>query len=382
MASFTFNNQSTGSSYAVLEITPNSAQIYPSSIPKYLSGSSFSSFSNISREMIVVNDYQLGVVVPEGNSSFDLTPGITIPISESFIRGAGNCSVTFVEGATTINITPDELNQHRTFLPEIAGGSTPPPVYNNQFSMLFDPGPPPYSTPLTLQRFSTPQNVGLSPTNNFTLSVWAKPLISDPPDDGTIIDNANTSNGYILMHDNFGTPGSPPAGRWNFEIKKLGQGTERIRTNIAPISNTWQNVLAVFSDGTGSIYVNGVKRGSGSFGSSTTIGVNGSQDPQIGTSNTFTAGGIDPYSGSLQNMSLWNTAFTQDEINELYNGGTPKDLNQHSQVANGIAWWQFGGNGESGSFAANWTELNCFDNAQYIMTSVNMVSGDRVTDAP
>ncbi len=274
----------------------------------------------------------------------------------------------------TFIFTPSML-RNGTRAPEITGGSTPP-VYNNQYSFLFNPGLPPYPTPGILPRFSTPQDVGLSPTNNFTLSVWAKPLISDPPDDGTIIDNANTSNGYILMHDDIGS------GAWNFEIKKTGQGTERIRTNIAPISNTWQNVLAVFSDGTGSIYVNGVKRGSGSFGSSTTIGVNTTVDPQIGTSNTFTAGGIDPYSGSLQNMSLWDTAFTQVEIDELYNGGTPTDLNQHSQVANGIAWWQFGGNGESGSFAANWTELNCFNNAQYVMTSANVLETDRIEETP
>ncbi len=351
MASFAFNNQSPGTSYVVLEITPNSAQIYPSSIPKYLSGSSFSSFSNISREMIVVNDYQLGVVVPEGNSSFDLTPGITIPISESFIRGAGNCSVTFVEGATTINITPDELNQDRTYLPEITGGSTPPPVYNNQYSFLLEQAG---GSAALKERFSTPQNAGLSPTNNFTLSAWVKPFVSDPPDDGTIIDNANSTNGFILMHDDFNGP-SGPNGRWNFQILKSGQGTERIRTSISPISNTWQNVLAVFSDGTGSIYVDGEKKGSGSFGSSTTIGVNTTVNPTVGTSNTISTGGIDPYSGSLQNMSIWDTAFTQVEIDELYNGGTPTDLNQHSQVANGVAWCQFGGNGESGSFAANWT---------------------------
>ena len=95
-----------------------------------------------------------------------------------------------------------------------------------------------------------------------------------------------------------------------------------------------------------------------------------------------TAAGTNFYSGSLQNISIFNVAFNQTEINELYNGGNPPDLNNHSQVANGIAWWQFGGNGESGSFAANWTELNCFNNAQYVMTSANVLETDRITDTP
>ena len=376
MPTITFNNQSSTTAVAVLDPEFGLSSI-PTTVPKYFSSVSLTNLTNISEDKIVVNDYKIGVVVPPGNSSFEFTPSISLPPSDVIIRGAGDCSVVYQDGATTINITAEELN-NPTANPT---PPPPPPSYNNQFSFLFDPGLPPYPTPGILPRFSTPQNAGLSPTNNFTLSVWVKPLISDPPDDGTIFDNANSSNGYILMHDDFNGP-SGPNGRWNFQIQKSGQGVERIRTNISPIANTWQNVLAVFSDGTGSIYVNGVKRGSGSFGSSTTIGVNTTQDPYVGTSQGTSAGTIDPYSGSLQNMSLWNTAFTQAEINELYNGGTPTDLNEHTQVLNGIAWWQFGGNGESGSFAGNWTELNCFNNAQYPMTSTNMVLADQVADVP
>lgn len=371
MASFTFNNQSSGTSYVVLEVVPKSSQEYPVTTPKYISGSTFSSLTNISRDMIVSNNFQLGAVIPEGNSSFDFTPGITIPISKSFIRGAGECSVTFIEGATTINITPDELNQDRTFLPEITGGSTPP-VYNNQYSFFFDQTG---ATPALKERFETPVNAGLSPTNNFTLSVWAKPYISDPPDDGTLFDNANSNNGYVLMHDDIGS------GAWNFQIQKSGE-TKRVRSSTVPTANVWQHIVGVFADGTGSIYIDSVLRGSDNFTSSPTIGVNTTQNPRTGTTQGTTSGTIDPYSGSLQNMSIWGAAFNQAEIDELYNGGTPKDLNTHSRIADGITWWQFGGNGESGSFAANWTELNCFNNAAYVMTSTNMDLASRVTDTP
>ena len=371
MASFAFNNQSPGTSYVVLEITPNSAQIHPSSTPKYLSGSSFSSWSGISREMVVVNDYQLGIVVPEGSSGFDFTPGITIPISESFIRGAGNCSVTVYNGFN-IDITPDELNRDRTFLPEITS-STAPPAYNNIYSFFFDQNG---ATPALKERFETPQNAGLSPTNNFTISVWAKPYISDPPDDGTLLDNANSTNGYVLMHDDIGS------GAWNFQIQKSGE-TKRVRSSVVPTANIWQNIIGVFADGTGSIYIDGQLRGTDHFTSSPTIGVNTTQNPRVGTTQGSSAGTIDPYSGSLQNMSLWGAAFSWAEVNEIYNGGIPTDLNTHSRIADGIAWWQFGGDGESGSFnGTNWIYLNAFDNATYTMTSANMDFASRVADTP
>jgi hypothetical protein len=280
------------------------------------------------------------------------------------------------------DVSTSTLYSSRTSGDDPTESPTPTPSYNNQYSFLFDPGPYPYPDPAVLPRFTTPKNAALSPANNFTLSVWAKPFIVEPPDDGTIIDNANSSNGFILMHDDFGSTINPPEGRWNFELRKSGQTPIRARTNVAPLDNTWQHVVGVFLDGTGSIYLNGELKGSGSFANSTEIGY-GNVVPTVGTSQGSTVNTIDPYSGSLQNMSLWNTAFTQDEINELYNGGTPTDLNEHSQVANGIAWWQFGGNGASGSFdGANWTELNCFDNSQYAMTSTNMVEADRVEDVP
>lgn len=371
MPTFTFNNQSGGSSYVVLD-PEFGINLIPSTTPKYFSSVTFSNFSNISRDDIVVNDYKLGIAVPEGNSSFEFTPSTSVPISDVIIRGAGDCSVVYQDGATTINITAEELNNP-------TGNPTPPPPppsYNNQFSFFFN-----QTGSFTLkQRFQTAVNIGLSPTNNFTVSVWAKPYIADPPDDGTLFDNANSSNGFLLMHDDIGS------GAWNFQIQKSGQ-IKRVRSSTIPSANTWQHVLGVFSNGTGSIFVNGVKRGEDNFTGETEVGINNTQGPMIGTAQGQTIGTIDPYSGSLQNVSLWGVAFNQTEIDEIYNGGTPTDLNTHSRVADGIAWWQIGGNGESGSYTApppiqKWTELNCFDNASYAMTSVNMGFPSRVTDTP
>jgi len=59
----------------------------------------------------VVNDYKIGIVVPEGNSSFEFTPSTPVPTSNVIIRGTGNCSVVYQYGATTINVSPSELNR-------------------------------------------------------------------------------------------------------------------------------------------------------------------------------------------------------------------------------------------------------------------------------
>ena len=64
----------------------------------------------------------------------------------------------------------------------------------------------------------------------------------------------------------------------------------------------------------------------------------------------------------------------------------PQDLNNHSQAANGIAWWQIGcnGTGDSWDGVNTWTISNSFTGgANYDMSSQgNMNLASRVTDTP
>lgn len=367
MPTFTFNNQSEGTSYVVLDplfgINP-----VPSSTSKYFSGVTFTSFSNISRDDIVVNDYKLGIVIPQGNSSFEFTPSTSIPIPDVIIRGAGDCSVTYVDGATTINITPEELNQ--SVIPG-ATPPTPPAGYNNQYSFEFR-GNQYVNEPY----FSTPDNSVFDLTDEFTISAWVRPHEVDPPADEVIIKKStgnpgqSAGNGWALYHDNNST------GFMSFDLKNGGTRFRLQASNI-PAGDVWYHVTVTYESSTAKMYINSVEEESlvTSFPS---LGTN-TNSVFVGTS---TAAGSFFYSGSLQNVSIFSVAFDQTEVDELYNGGTPDDLNDHSQVANGIAWWQLGGNGESGSFAANWTELNCFNNAQYVMTSANVLETDRIEETP
>ncbi len=110
MPTFTFNNQSSTTAIAVLDPEFGQSSI-STTVPKYFSGVSLTNLTNISEDKIVINDYKIGVVVPPGNSSFEFTPSISLPTSDVIIRGAGNCSVVYQYGATTINVSPSELNR-------------------------------------------------------------------------------------------------------------------------------------------------------------------------------------------------------------------------------------------------------------------------------
>jgi len=92
MATYTFHNPS-GSSYFTQELIRNSNGSYPTSSAQsqYFSGSIFSQITSsvINNKEPIKGDFIFSTVVPPGTSSFVLTPGIDIPISESIFRGTG-----------------------------------------------------------------------------------------------------------------------------------------------------------------------------------------------------------------------------------------------------------------------------------------------------
>jgi hypothetical protein len=105
MATYTFHNPS-GSSYFVHELIPKSTDGYfPTSSAQiaYFSGSSFSNLTSSVTNPIVAywttgvtngvgtvnGGFHWGMVIPEGTSSVDFTPGAAIPVSESIFRGTG-----------------------------------------------------------------------------------------------------------------------------------------------------------------------------------------------------------------------------------------------------------------------------------------------------
>jgi len=80
-----------------------------------------------------------------------------------------------------------------------------------------------------------------------------------------------------------------------------------------------------------------------------------------------------PFTGSMSNVSVWNTALTQTQVTEIYNEGVPSNLNNHSAYSNLVSWWQLGSNS---SFNTNWTVLD--EKGSNNGTSVNMTEADIV----
>jgi hypothetical protein len=109
MATLSFNN--TGQAgYAVLETQPEN-QPYPTNfLEKYFLGTTFGTLTNIEREAIVIRDYQMGIAIPEGQSSITFTPGTNIPGGIITLRGAGEVEVSLNGGAAN-NISFDNLTQ-------------------------------------------------------------------------------------------------------------------------------------------------------------------------------------------------------------------------------------------------------------------------------
>lgn len=91
MATFTFHNPSSSAYFTLELIRRNEDGFYPTSSiqSQYLSGSNFSNITSSVTNPVVENRFIWGCVVPPGTSSIDFFPGITIPISESKLRGTG-----------------------------------------------------------------------------------------------------------------------------------------------------------------------------------------------------------------------------------------------------------------------------------------------------
>jgi hypothetical protein len=84
--------------------------------------------------------------------------------------------------------------------------------------------------------------------------------------------------------------------------------------------------------------------------------------------------GVGNADGNIDEVSVWTKELTQSEINNIYNGGTPNNLNEHSAVANLESWWR---NGDGDTFPTI-TDNNGSNDG----TMTNMESGDIVTDVP
>jgi hypothetical protein len=200
------------------------------------------------------------------------------------------------------------------------GGGTPtPPPFSNVNSFLFDG--------VDEKMFSTANYTEINGAQNFSVSFWLKPI--------------DSNDGLVFR---FGTQGS--ANRLaciyypSLEIVIISFGTSsyyyRSVNGSIPL-NQWSHIVYTY-DGTQSrynrpeIYVNGVLSQGANSGVTAT---SSTFDGTLELGGTGTSGQQNFGNNYIDEFAVWNsTTLTQTQANELYNGGTPSDLNN---ITSGLA---------------------------------------------
>ena len=383
MPTFTFNNQSEGSSYVVLDPEFTTSPI-PSSTPKYFSETTFSSFSNISRDDIVVNDYKLGIVVPEGNSSFEFTSSIPLPTSDVIIRGAGDCSVVYQDGATTINVTPDELNRRET------GSSS---AFTNPFCFEFNGN--------SDSVYVAGNTTALDLTGEISISTWVTI-------DADVFNTGSGEKDYYIV-DKLKFPGGGFVEGYALYIKRavstdpttvklravFGVSNNKIfqctcQVDIQPgatnelAPNTPYYIVATFDPSLGiagqmKLFINGVNVKIQNHFAAGTFTPAATENFIIG--NASSGPGIKEYHGKIDEVSIWDTVLRPSNVSALYNWNTNGNLNNYVLSSNLKGWYRMGENATFDTGSGDWTLKSAtdLDNDSLKLTSTGVAQTDRKT---
>ena len=383
MPTFTFNNQSEGSSYVVLDPEFTTSPI-PSSTPKYFSETTFSSFSNISRDDIVVNDYKLGIVVPEGNSSFEFTSSIPLPTSDVIIRGAGDCSVVYQDGATTINVTPDELNRRET------GSSS---AFTNPFCFEFNGN--------SDSVYVAGNTTALDLTGEISISTWVTI-------DADVFNTGSGEKDYYIV-DKLKFPGGGFVEGYALYIKRavstdpttvklravFGVSNNKIfqctcQVDIQPgatnelAPNTPYYIVATFDPSLGiagqmKLFINGVNVKIQNHFAAGTFTPASTENFIIG--NASSGPGIKEYHGKIDEVSVWDTVLRPTNVTALYNWNTNGNLNNYVLSSSLKGWYRMGENATFDTGSGNWTLKSATDpdNDSLKLTSTGVAQTDRKT---
>ncbi len=238
------------------------------------------------------------------------------------------------------------------------------PSFSNVNSFLFDG--------VDEKMFSTANYTELNGSTNFSVSFWLKPI--------------DSNDGLVFR---FGTQGSTNRLACiyypSLEIVIISFGTSsyyyRSVNGSIPL-NQWSHIVYTY-DGTQSrynrpeIYVNGV------LSQGTNNGVINSQSYFDGTlelGGTGTSGQQNFGNNYIDEFAVWNsTTLTQTQANELYNSGTPSNLNN---IASGLTspttWFRMGEEATWNGFTWTMTDVN----GGTVLRAANMQESSRTTDVP
>lgn len=221
--------------------------------------------------------------------------------------------------------------------------------YKNIFSMLFD------GVNESCQKTNFPA-LG----NSFTFSLWVKTNIPDAGD-GTqhhFISKANGTETHRLFIQTDGN------------LNYSDNVADSMTADVGAWGNTWRHVALTVVNGSvngSALYFNGASVATGTINY---INGDGIGTLSVGSFTDLTVGVI----GNIDEVILFNAALTAGQINDIYNGGKPKDESKSSNI---ISYFRMG---DSASFGTNWEILDEIGGNHLV--SVNMEYADRVFDVP
>ena len=158
--------------------------------------------------------------------------------------------------------------------------------------------------------------------NGFTVSVWFN----------TPMNVTSGNNAYLLNKGGFGSdrPGfNLNYGIWlNNREKVLGgfetpNGDDYFVTSQAPYADgVWHNAILTFDDGPNllKLYIDGVEVATNTPKIGTTPDNTGKQPIRVGANSLVEKGIINGnYTGQLDDIKVWNFAFTKEQVENLFN---------------------------------------------------------------
>lgn len=160
----------------------------------------------------------------------------------------------------------------------------------------------------------------------------------------------------------------------------MGTYQSSVISSTALSLNTWYHVAATVTSGETKLYVDGSLDTTGS----NTLNSFTYSKTHVGELYYSQTNAGRHFAGNIDELALFNSVLTGDEITQLYNLGNPFDLNSdagnYSSSANLKAWWRMGDGTEAGSGTTIY-DMSTNDSSSDDLTLVNQASIDNTNAA-
>ncbi len=174
-------------------------------------------------------------------------------------------------------------------------------------------------------------NNKITAINEFSISLWFKAVGPG----GNITDNSLRDWGTLIAYNWSGGNGEFGGLYWKYSENKTeywGENTAWLDSgyNSAP-RNQWNNLVYVYGEGKGQLYLNGIKKGLSKYYNN-----NLSNILAIGSS-VNTGGDQSPFNGTIDDIIIWNRSLSDEEVKFIFENKSQYILS--SQELNEYDYW-------------------------------------------